>query len=387
MPCFVETGFTSLNKKGEELCGDKVEARIDGDFTTLVLSDGLGSGVKANILATLTSKILCTMVSNNIGIEDCLETIIQSLPVCSVIGVAYSTFSVVHLNVNGKGFLLEFDNPEAILIRNGKCENFQRERLDILGKIVYKTNLELQPDDLVVMMSDGVIHAGIGKVLNFGWTRDKIMQHLDKVFKKSMSARCTAWLLAASCNDLYVDEPGDDTTVAVVKIKKPLSVKLLVGPPVNRMQDEFVVSKFLEGDGKKIVCGGSSSQMVARFLNEEVKTSVEYMDKDIPPIGFIKGIDLTTEGVLTLNKVLEISERYLSPCDLTPKHFENKKDGASMLAEMLFEDATHVTFYVGQAMNKAHRNLPIDPDLKSRLVDNLANNLKKMGKIVEIFYA
>ena len=114
----LESGYTSLNKKNEELCGDKVETIVNGDYTTLVLADGLGSGVKANILSTLTSKILCTMVANGIGIEACVETILQSLPVCKVRGVAYATFSVIHMNREGKGYLFEFDNPQAILMRD-----------------------------------------------------------------------------------------------------------------------------------------------------------------------------------------------------------------------------------------------------------------------------
>lgn len=171
MALCLESGYTSLNKKNEELCGDRVESIVSGDYTTLVLADGLGSGVKANILSTLTSKILCTMVANDIAIEDCVETIIQSLPVCKVRGVAYSTFSVIHMNSEGKGYLFEFDNPQAILIRGCKCRDFDREAMDVLGKTVYKTALDLQAGDIVVVMSDGVIHAGIGMTMNLGWQR------------------------------------------------------------------------------------------------------------------------------------------------------------------------------------------------------------------------
>ena len=208
---FLENGYTSLNKKGEELCGDKVECIADGSHTTLVLADGLGSGVKANILATLTSKILCTMVSNEIGMEECVETVVQTLPVCKVRQVAYATFSVVHVGTDGKGWLFEFDNPEAILIRGGKCHDFERKEYDILGKKVYGTRLEMQPDDYIVLMSDGVIHAGIGMLLNFGWLRKDVMEYLDKNFREGMSARGVACMLAGACNDLYVGKPGENT--------------------------------------------------------------------------------------------------------------------------------------------------------------------------------
>jgi|SRR5574344_17129 hypothetical protein len=381
----LEYGYTSLNKFGEELCGDRVEYSVNGDYTTLVLADGLGSGVKANILATLTSKILCTMVSNEISMEDCIETIIQSLPVCKERGIAYSTFSVIHMNTKGEGLLIEFDNPQAIWFHNGKSLNFEREKLNICGKTVYQSPLRMKEGDYVLVMSDGTIHAGVGMILNFGWQRKEIMEHLEANIKPDMSARCVACLLAAACNDLYLNKPGDDTTVASVRVRKKLQVNLMVGPPVNKEKDNFYVARFMEGSGKKIVCGGTSSQIVARYLNKPLKTSFEFPDKDVPPIGFIDGVDLTTEGVITLRRLLALSEKYVSVKDLTPKFFK-KRDGASMLANILFEEATDITFFVGQSVNVAHQSLPIDITMKMKLIESLTANLKKMGKVVTILY-
>lgn len=134
MAFYLESGYTSLNKKGEELCGDKVESVVNGDYTTLVLADGMGSGVKANILATLTSKILCTMVAEDIPLDECIETIIQSLPVCKVRGVAYATFSVIHLNRNGEGYLVEFDNPQADFRAGRQVRRPRKRRVERAGK-------------------------------------------------------------------------------------------------------------------------------------------------------------------------------------------------------------------------------------------------------------
>ena len=385
MALCLESGYTSLNKKNEELCGDNVESTVSGDYTTLVLADGMGSGVKANILSTLTSKILCTMVSNDIAIEDCVETIIASLPVCKVRGVAYSTFSVIHMNSEGKGYLFEFDNPQAILVRDCKCRDFAREEMNVLGKTVYKTALDLKAGDIVVVMSDGGIHAGIGQTLNLGWQRPEVMEYLDNNVKPTMSARAVACLLAGVCNDLYLGEPGDDTTVAAVKVREQLNVSLMIGPPVDKEKDDFYIARFLSGEGKKVVCGGTSSQIVARHLKTTVRASFDFPDKDVPPIGYIDGIDLTTEGVLTMRRLLELSEKYVSPNDLTSKVF-TKKDGASLLAQLLFEEATSVHFYVGQSINAAHQGLPIDITMKLKLVESLAANLKKMGKTVQIDY-
>ena len=382
---FLEHGYTSLNKKGEELCGDKVECIADSGHTTLVLADGLGSGVKANILATLTSKILCTMVANEMSMDECVETVVQTLPVCKVRQVAYATFSVVHLGTDGKGWLFEFDNPEAILIRDGKTADFERVERDILGKKVYGTRLELRPDDYIVLMSDGVIHAGIGMLLNFGWQRPEVMDFLNKTVTPRMTAKAVACLLAGACNDLYMDKPGDDTTVAAIKLRKSLQVAIMVGAPVNKDMDDYCVEKLMSYEGKKAVCGGTTSQIVARHLGTKVDTVLDFVDKDIPPIGHIDGIDLTTEGVITLRRLLELAEKYNSTSDLSPKYYD-KKDGASLLANLLFEQATKVNFLVGQSANIAHKGLPIDITMKLKLVEKLADNLRKMGKQVEIEY-
>ena len=325
------------------------------------------------------------MVSSEVSIEDCIETIVQSLPVCKVRGVAYSTFSVIHMNSEGKGSLFEFDNPQAILLHDCVCRDLPREEMNILGKKVYRSPLDLTAGDIIVVMSDGVIHAGIGMTMNLGWQRPEVIDFLNRSVKKEMSARAVACLLAGACNDLYLGDPGDDTTVAAVKVREKLNVNIMIGPPVDKSRDDFYVERFLAGEGKKAVCGGTSSQIVARYLKTDVRSSMDFPDRDVPPIGYIDGIDLTTEGVLTMRRLLELSEKYVSEKDLTPKTF-TKKDGASLLAQLLFEEASDVHFFVGQSVNAAHEGLPIDITMKLKLVESLAANLKKMGKNVVIDY-
>ena len=385
MGLFLEYGYTSFNKFGEELCGDKVSIVDKDGYITLVLADGMGSGVKANILSTLTSKILSTMVSNYISLQECVETIIETLPVCKQRGVAYATFSVIHLNKNGKGYMFEFDNPQCIFLRNCKPQDLEREMLNILNKKIYKTELNLKNQDMILVMSDGVPHAGIGKTMNFGWARNDIIEYLEKNINPHMSARCVANLLATASNALYMQEPGDDTTVAAVKIRQEQNINIMIGPPSRREDAEEYVKDFLSKDGLRIVCGGTTSQIVAEYMGEQVETILDYIDKELPPIGYIKGIDLTTEGVITLRKLIELSEEYIKVDSDEPKRFV-RKDGASRLADFLFEEATCVRFFVGQAVNEAHKGLPIDSTLKFKLVEKLSNNLEVMGKKIEIKY-
>ncbi|MBD5132810.1 MAG: SpoIIE family protein phosphatase [Clostridiales bacterium] len=385
MSYFIDSGYTSLNHVGEELCGDRVECAVNGDYLTAVLCDGMGSGVKANILATLSSKILCTMLSAGVPIRDCIETLIASLPVCKERGVAYATFSVCHINREGKGELLEFDNPAAILIRDGEVSDLPRTKAVVCGKNVYTTELDLRAGDAVIMTSDGVEHAGIGMLMNFGWERPQIKDYLKRAVRPDMSARAISATLAAECNELYMDMPGDDTTVLGIKVRNPEPTSVFVGPPMRKEDDAQYVKDFMALAGKKVVCGGTSSQIVARHLGKEVTSSIEFPDRDIPPIGYIDGIDLTTEGVVTVKRVLELSEKYLDNADCKSTVLD-KRDGATLLARMLFEGSTEVNFFVGQAQNHAHDGLPIETRMKLKLIDALAENLKKMGKTVNVRY-
>ncbi len=388
MELFLESGYVSLNKFGEELCGDRVESIYHDDSMTLVLADGLGSGVKANILSTLTSKIICTMMAEGMPIEECVQTIAGSLPVCSVRKIAYSTFTILNVDKAGNAYMVQFDNPNMIVLRNGKNLEYSMETRIIEGKKIHESYLKTQKGDIFIMMSDGTIHAGIGTVLNFGWQWENIRDYIVDRYESSMSAKTVAATIAQACQDLYMDKPGDDTTVAVMRIREKQQVNIMVGPPVNKEDDEPIVKEFMGNPGKKIVCGGTTSSIVSRYLGVPVTTELHYVDTGVPPIGHMEGIDLVTEGVVTLGRVLEICKKAVSESN-TDTMIYDKKDGATRIAKLLFEEATHIKFYVGRALNPAHQNpdLPIDLSIKLRLVEEIKEELEKMGKIVMVkFY-
>lgn len=385
MKYFIDDGYVSLNHVGEELCGDKVEIIRKENGTTIVLADGLGSGVKANILSTLTSKLLCHMIASGADIEECIASVISTLPVCSVRKVAYSTFTVIHIDHEGKGYIFEFDNPPLIYIRNGKLFDLPREKKVIMNKTVYCSILDAQENDCIIFCSDGAPHAGIGKTMNLGWSIEDIAQYIISNYKNDMSARQIAALIGESCNALYMGEPGDDTTICALKLVKPLAVNILVGPPVNHQDDEMMAENFMKTEGLKVVCGGTTSKIMAKYLNKEIKTSLAYYSPDVPPIAIIEGLDLVTEGVITLGKVLEVTQKYLDIKNVESKALD-EKDGATLIANLILKRASHVNLYVGTTLNPAHKDLPIDLSMKMKIVENLKKCLEDCGKIVTIQY-
>ncbi|MDR1939209.1 MAG: SpoIIE family protein phosphatase [Clostridiales bacterium] len=383
-----DIGYRSINKSGEELCGDRVEVVGDGEKSTvIVLADGLGSGVKASILSTLTAKIIATMVAAGLKIEDCVETIAATLPVCSVRGVAYSTFTIIKIENNDNAEIISYDNPRVIFLRDGdECE-IPTTSMTVGGKTVYRSRVELRENDVFIAVSDGCVHAGIGHALNFGWERKDICEYIKGFCRSGFTAKTLNAVLLDECYKLYGGKPGDDATACTVRIRRREPMNLLIGPPSNRDDCSKMMSLFFAKEGKHIVCGGTTSSIAAAFLGKRVRPLMEYHDPDVPPISKIDGVDLVTEGVLTVNKVLTYAGDYLSDNKLYSR-WCGGHDGASMVARLLFEEATDINFYVGRAVNPAHQNpdLPLNFNIKMRLVDELSECLKKMGKRVKVSY-
>lgn len=387
----IDVAYKSLNKFTEILCGDKVEMLETEDSNILILADGMGSGVKANILATLTSKILGTMFLNGATLEECVDTIVQTLPVCQVRQVAYSTFSILQVFHNGDAYLVEFDNPGCIFIRDGVLQEIPREIREVEGKKINEFRFKVKKGDALILMSDGTIHAGVGELLNFGWLWEDIAKYAVKEYYRTISAARLAGALCHACDELYQFRPGDDTTVAVMRIIDSKPVHLMTGPASNPADDVRMVRDFMSDDtAKKIVSGGTSSTIVARVLDKELDVSLEYVDPEIPPIAYIEGVDLVTEGVLTLNRVLHLIRRYVKNETINEDFFLelDKKNGASMVAKMLIEDCTEVHMFVGKAINSAYQNpnLPFDLGIRQNLVEQLKRAIEEMGKKVTVTY-
>ena len=383
-----DIGYKSIYHYGEQLCGDHVDiVEQDENSTVIVLADGLGSGVKASILSTLTSKIISTMMANGLSLEECVSTIAATLPICSVRGVAYSTFTIIHLINNTTAELIQYDNPHIILFRDNKNYEYPMSEMNIGGKTLYKSVISLQENDTFVAMSDGCPHAGIGLAYNFGWKREDIIDFLEPLTFGEFTAKTLATILVDECFKLYGEKPGDDATACVVRIRKRAPMNLLFGPPSNRDDADRMMSLFFSKEGKHIICGGTTSSIAAKYLGKPLKPSLNFESSDVPPIAEIEGVDLVTEGVITINKVLEYAKDYLNSNE-SYTHWGYKKDGASLICRLLFEEATDINFYVGRAVNPAHQNpdLPINFNIKMNLVEELSKCLKQMGKRIKVSY-
>ncbi|HHT71122.1 MAG TPA: SpoIIE family protein phosphatase [Firmicutes bacterium] len=376
MRLVAEVVHGSLPKAGEELCGDKVEVIRTSERTTVVLSDGLGSGVKANILATLTTKIAAGLLERKVPLEEVISTIAQTLPICHERLIAYSTLAVVQVKACGLAHAVLLDSPSLFLWRRGKVVPFPTQHRVVAGRDVEEGELELMNDDFLLLVSDGVLHAGIGGLLPLGLGEEGVKRYLKELLAEKLSPQLVVQRLLDLCAAYYTMNPGDDTTVVAINIRLPRQLVMLTGPPRSPELDPVAVGKLLEYQGKKVVCGGTTAQIVARELGRKLTVELTYDDPDIPPCGFIEGIDVVTEGMLTLNR----AQNYL-----VQRKIPNRSDGASRVAQLLSE-ADEIKIVTGLRINPAHQNpdLPQGLNLRAGTVKQLAAILRDQGKVVDV---
>lgn len=378
----VDVGVASISKHAEEVCGDTTEVVRHQNATTVILSDGLGSGIKASILSILTTKIVAGLLQRNIDLEQVFATIADTLPTCKVRNLAYSTLSILKVKENGEAHLIEYDNPSLIMIRNREMVLLNRKKRRIAGRDVQEAYFQVKPGDLLLLISDGVINAGVGGLFKLGLGRYGLIDNILTRALDEKDSRVVASKIVGLADACYLSRPGDDSTCIALKVRKPRSIAVLTGPPCDRQMDAGVVRRFLglEEINKRIVCGGATGNLVARETGRKIETSMVYEDTGVPPTAKIEGIDLVTEGILTLNKCIEKLKIIHSGGEL-----EDNRDGATLLAGE-FLKADKIRFLVGTAVNTAHEELMQSLQLKPRseAVAELEKLLSAIGKEITI---
>lgn len=377
----IDATSMSLNHYGEELCGDMVEIHHTDEFDLMILADGMGSGVKANILATLTSKILATMFLQGAKLEDCVHTIVKSLPICQERQVAYATFSILQIFKDGSAYLVEYDNPSCIFIRDGKLMEIPKNTVVIEGKEINEYRFNVQMDDCFILTSDGTLYAGTEMALNMNWTWEHLSKFAVEEYKSTKSPIQMANKICQKCNELYGLRPGDDTTAAVMRVTPSKLLKIMSGPPANKEDDERMVSDFMQEDATRIVCGETTSRMVAHMLGQPFRALNESIYQ-------IDGIALATEGIVTMNEAIDIVQEYVENDDVSEEFFDRLEadtSGAS-LARSLIENYTDVIIYVGNSEEEPNPNLDLEVNSRKELVRRLAIFIEALGRYITVKY-
>ena len=388
---FLDIYCQQNNHVGELICGDVYLTKKvkEEERTIVVLSDGMGSGVKANVLATLTASMALNFTLEHREVTTTAEIIMKTLPVCSVRNVSYSTFTIIDIEESGLTTIVEYDNPECLVMRGDQVfdpgwEDIVLEGGQNVGKTIRTCRFYVQKEDRIFFWSDGVVQSGMGsRGFPFGWERDGAEEYVVKIIKNSPYAASTK--LAKKVVNMAAlhdgGNPKDDTSCGVIYYREPRKLLLVSGPPFNEKDDMEFCLKVQRFKGKKVIAGGTTAEVIVRELGLKYKAGMEIVDEDLPPISYVDGVDLVTEGILTLGKVARIME------DFSPD-YQLSNGPADRFVKMLLEsDKIHILN--GTNVNVAHQdpNLPVELEIRRTVIKRIVKLLEdKFLKEVDIEY-
>lgn len=378
---YIEVDCIQKNQDGERICGDVfLSERIKSDERTIVvLSDGMGHGIKANMLATLTSTMALNFTKEHKDVNRIAEIIMNTLPVCSKRQISYSTFTIIDIEEDGQTTILEYDNPETFIIRNNKIFNPDWQSIILeseknSGKMIKSCTFFAQKEDRIIFCSDGITQSGLGSdKYPFGWGHNKLEDFTTRLVNNNpqISANKLAGKIVnmAFQNDGYIAK--DDTSCAAIYFREPRKLLLCTGPPYDEERDIKLAGVVKNFEGKKILCGATTADIISRELKLDIVDSFEFTDPDLPPIAYMTGIDLVTEGILTLSKVSEILKVYNN-------NYMLGKGPADQIVKLI-KDSDEIQFVIGTRVNIAHQdpNLPVELEIRRTVVRRIAETLEK----------
>jgi hypothetical protein len=378
---YIEVNSQQRNHDGERICGDVFLYRYikEEDRVIAVLSDGMGSGVKANILATLTATMAINFTREHKEVDRIAEIIMNTLPICSERKISYSTFTIIDIESSGKVNILEYDNPSTIILKGNQIFDPSWKKITLdkgknAGKLLRNCTFTPEKEDRIIFCSDGVSQSGMGSdTYPFGWGRDEIAAYASSLVNSdaSISANMLSGKIVtmAHKNDSY--SARDDISCAVIYFREPRKLLICTGPPYEKEKDSELAQKVRDYTGKVILSGGTTADIVARELNKTIIDELIFEDPELPPESFMEGIDLVTEGILTLQKVNEILKSYNNSVKLG-------KGPADKIVRLIME-SDEIHFVIGTRINIAHQdpNLPVDLEIRRTVVKRIARLLEE----------
>ena len=378
---FIEVNSQQRNHDGERICGDVFLYRYikEENRVIAVLSDGMGHGVKANVLATLTATMAINFTREHKEVERIAEIIMNTLPICSERKISYSTFTIIDIESGGQVNILEYDNPSTIVLRGDHVidpdwKKVVLEKGKNSGKVLKTCRFKPEKEDRIIFCSDGVSQSGMGSDANpFGWERESIANYAATLVsgEASISAAMLAGKIVAMAHKFDGYKAKDDISCAIIYFRDPRKLLICTGPPYEKEKDRDLAAKVKKYQGRVILCGGTTADIVARELNRKIVDELVFEDPELPPESFLEGIDLVTEGILTLQKVNELLKTFNNSVKLG-------RGPADKIVKLIME-SDEIHFIIGTRINIAHQDptLPVDLEIRRTVVKRIARLLEE----------
>lgn len=382
---FLDVDYHQTYKAGQKIGGDVFlqSKNVDSSQIVCTLSDGLGSGVKANVLANLTAHMAHKLSFSPMHLTKSAKIIMNTLPVCSERKISYSTFTIADIRFENKDAiavqLVEYDNPPALHFSSETRVSIDATNIDLQRdgafkeEVIRQSSFDLKKGDRLVMFTDGVTQSGMGTRYPLGWRHSGVAEYIQELLQKNpdISSREMSATITRKAYALDGMAAKDDITCAVVYVRHPRKTLIVTGPPFTKEKDEDLADKIRRFDGKKIVSGGTTAQIVSRLLERRVKVDLSSWSEGVPPASIMDGVDLVTEGMLTLGKVATALERKI-PIHTMPN------DAVRRYLSLLL-DSDQVSFIVGTKINDAHQdpNIPVEIGIRRTIVGRIRRALEE----------
>jgi hypothetical protein len=385
MPLHFEIDSFACAKGGEELCGDTIRVDRSPERILILLSDGLGSGVQANVSSTLTVEILSRMLGAGIPLHEVVPAIAATLPVRQSMNAAYATFSIIDIDRRSNFVrLTNYGNPPFLFFRRQSSFAHPAKTIMIDGREIQQYEFFLQPGDYIVCMSDGVPGASTDMYYDSGWSMGSICKHIENVLHlKNDNAPLIVKDLANQTLRAYGTVPRDDASIVVLRAREGKRVSLFTGPPADPASDDACAERFLKCEGKKLICGDTTSTIVSLYLGSMLREIPDSARNNLPGLSRLEGVDLVTEGMLTLSRTME----YLALCRGRRSAIPHTHDAAALIADELMLADT-ITFMVGLADNSSYANLklPSSSLFRKSVIRQMCDLLTEYEKEVVVEY-
>lgn len=375
---YVDVDSWQIAKHGQFVAGDVFLCQKfrEEDRTLAVLSDGLGSGIKASVLATLTATMALKYTAGFMDIKKSAETIMDTLPICSVRKISYSTFTIIDMEGSGHARLIEYDNPACLLIRGGAVTAIERVPITLPKwheRTLNYSEFQACPGDRIVFFTDGISQAGMGEYRTpLGWGIANAGDYVAQIIEAdpAISARSLAKELAARALAVDGGDAKDDITCGVVHFREPRRMLVATGPPFFQSRDHDLARMVESFRGTIAICGGTTANIISRLLERPVRMRLDDVDPEIPPPAYMDGVNLVTEGTLTLGRVASLLES-------GAVHETVRQNAATELVTYLLESDI-IQFVVGTRINQAHQdpNVPMELDIRRNIIKKIAGLLE-----------
>ncbi len=377
----VEVAVAQSAKRPGDPCGDAVHVERTEGYTLLVCADGLGSGIKANVAATLCVSRLAALIRSGFSLREAFARLVRTMNEAREPGLPYAAFSVARFLPGGEPTVLSYEAPPPVLVAHYTSVVLTGNRFTVEGAEVVEAEYRLEPGEGLLLVSDGVTQAGMGRAFPYGWGIDRVARFARDHRRGGADLDLLPEAVHRQARRYDGTDRGDDCTACLALCREGKVVTVFTGPPAQKALDGAAVAAFMAGDGAKVVCGATTAKLVARHLGRELRVREESLDSIAPPYYEIDGVDLVTEGAVTLNQALNI-------LDEDQRRYE-PNSGVSRLCALL-RGADRINFLVGRAPNAANEDIAFRQQgilSRATVIPLLAERLQEAGKLVVVRFA